>query len=185
MKPWQAVAAVVVVIALLAGASLLVFKAPSQGGSTTSTGASETSSTSAAGSNGLQLRLALNTTNLAPSNRLGITVSEYNAEATANNVTVAQLWKVDSLSLGACGTGAYPFGVAVFPGQWTPGNVSQAQPLRIYPIIPCPLLIRLVTAYLFQPTSDLAAVLPGSNASPTPMSANVTVSGEYSASSFQ
>jgi hypothetical protein len=183
MKSWVAAAAVIVVVGLLAGASLLFF-APGKAGLTTITSTSSgTSSTSVGASNGLQLRLALNTTNLTPGSRLGITVSEYNTEATANNITVAQNWKINGLSLGACGTGAYPFGVAVFQGSYTLSNVSQAQALRIYPNVPCPMLLRLVTAYVFQTMSDLAIVLPGSNTLPTPMSANVTVNGKYSDSS--
>jgi hypothetical protein len=195
MKPWLTAAAVVVVVALFAGGSILFFSAPTPGGGTTTTSTSGTSSTSVGAQNGLQLRLALNATALMPGapppgykagSRLGITVSEYNTRTTAKNVSAAQLWKINGLSLGACGTGAYPFGVAVFQGRLTSSNVSFAQPVRIYPAVPCPMLIRLVTGYLFEPTNDSAVILPSSNAVQTLMSANVTVMGNYSvASSLQ
>jgi len=100
--------------------------------------------------------------------------------ASANNVSVARQWGLNGLSLGSCGVEAYPFGVALYRGVYTAGNVSSATPLQIYPITACPMLIRLVTAYLFQPTSDLAVILPsGPNAAATPMSANVTASAVY------
>ncbi len=109
-----------------------------------------------------------------------IAADEYNTLATANNVSAAAQWGLNGLSLGSCGTDAYPFGVALYRGSYTAGNVSAATPLQIYPIIACPMLIRLVTGYLFQPTSDLAVILPGGpNATATPMSANVTATAEY------
>ena len=79
-----------------------------------------------------------------------------------------------------------PFGVAIFAGRYTSENVSQAQPLQIFPNVPCPLLIRLVTGYLFQPLNDTAVILPngnGSNATQTPMAVNVSMRGEYGAAS--
>jgi len=105
---------------------------------------------------------------------------EYNALATSNNVSEGKDWALSGLSLGACGTAAYPFGVGLYRGAYTAGNVSQATPLRIYPLVPCAMLIRLVTGYLFQPSSDLAVILPsGPNATATPMAANETATTEY------
>lgn len=48
-------------------------------------------------------------------------------------------------------------------------------------------MLRLVTGYLFQPTSDDAVILPssGSVIPVTPMTSNVTVSGDYSGGSLQ
>ncbi|MHB1868396.1 MAG: hypothetical protein ACYCPP_05565, partial [Nitrososphaerales archaeon] len=46
-----------------------------------------------------------------------------------------------------------------------------------FPITACPMYVRLVTGYLFQPQSDVAAVLPGGSV--TPMVANLTVSHVY------
>jgi hypothetical protein len=107
-------------------------------------------------------------------------VDEYNTLASSNNVSMSRQYGMNGLSLGSCGMETYPFGVALYRGVYTAGNVSQAQPLQIYPITACPMLIRLVTGYLFQPASDLAVILPsGPNAAPTPMSANVTASAVY------
>jgi hypothetical protein len=178
MNSWRTAVVVVVVAVLLAAASLLYIGAPSHTAARQSPG-----STSTSASGGLQLRLAVNSTDLPPGGRLLISVSEFNAGAQPDNVSAATLWKASGLSVGECGNSLYPFGVALYQGRYTPENVSQAEPVRIYPIVPCPLFIRLITGYLFQPMSDSATVLPGSGA-PTPMAANVTVSGEYSGSSL-
>jgi hypothetical protein len=174
-----------VVIVLIAAAFLVNMQ---QGASTTSTG-SQTSTTvvltggsSTNASEKLQLRLSVNASTGGPNAALTIRINadEYNTFAAANNVSVGSSWRLNGLSLGECGTGTYPFGVALYPGVYTTGNVSEAVPLRIYPVVACPALIRYVTGYLFQPTSDLAVVLPsGPNATATPMSANVTATTEY------
>lgn len=188
MKPWEAAVAVIVV-AILVGTTVLLYP-PAAKSETSSSPTSSTSSsgTSTIGSNGLQLRLALNATSLLPGASLGVTVSEFNTEATANNVTKGALWAVQGLSLSACEgeeNSVYPFGIAVYQGRYSAANVSQGTPLQIFPVVPCPMFIRLVTGYLFQPTSDSAVVLPSSGAAPTPMDANVTVSGEYSGASLK
>jgi hypothetical protein len=174
----------VVVIVLLAGTFLVVM----QLGASTTTESQSSTSVGTGGSyvnapQNLQLRLSVNASSTGGSHgnmTVSIRVDEYNTLATANNVSKATQWGLDGLSLGACGTQIYPFGVALYSGTYTAANVSKAEPLQIYPVVPCPMLIRLITAYLFQPTSDLAVVLPsGPNATATPMSANVTATAVY------
>lgn len=178
----------VVVIVLLAGGFLVA----TQQGATTST-ASSTESQSATstltggtGTNtpqGLQLQLSVNASSSGGANgnaTIQIRVDEYNTLASANNVSAATRWALNGLSLSSCGKEAYPFGVALYRGLYAAGNVSAATPLQIYPITACPMYIRLVTAYLFQPASDLAVILPsGPNSPATPMLANVTATTVY------
>ena len=146
--------------------------------STTNTTAQENQTTS---SNGLQLQLSVNVTSITSGESVLITVGEYNTLMTPNNLSAAQKWGVNGLSLGPCGNEyAQPFGVAVFQGLYTTQNLSQGNPLRIFPILACPMYIRLVTGYLFQPQSNVAAVLPGGSATNgIPMVANLTVSHVY------
>jgi hypothetical protein len=179
----QVFALSVVVVALVAGAFLVTTQ---QGATSTASESSTTVQTSGSYTNsaqGLELRLTVNESSAAGSGvnaTVFISVEEYNTLGTANNVSKATEWGLQGLSLGPCGTQAYPFGVALYSGTYTAANVSQATPLQIYPIVPCPLFIRLVTGYLFQPASDMAVVLPsGPNATATPMSANVTATGVY------
>ena len=174
----------VVVIVLLAGAFLV----STQQGATTGTSSQSSTSVATSGSHtsasqNLELRLSVNASSTGgPSGNVTvfISVDEYNTLAVANNVSKATEWGLQGLSLGPCGIQAYPFGVAVYGGTYTAGNVSQATPLQIYPLVPCPLFIRLVTGYLFEPSSDMAVVLPsGPNATATQMSANVTATTVY------
>jgi hypothetical protein len=178
-----AVALSTIVVILVAAAFLVTM----QQGATISTESQSSTTVGTGGSyvnapQNLQLRLAVNASTGSQSGgvAINITASEYNTLAAANNVSMASQWKLDGLSLGACGTEVYPFGVALYRGSYTVENVSGVQPLQIYPVVPCPLMIRYVTGYLFQPASDLAVVLPsGPDATATPMSANVTATTEY------
>lgn len=177
----------VVVIVLLAGGFLVATQLGASTSTTSVTQSQSSTSTTTGGSAantslGLQLRLSVSASSGGTSGNatIQIGVDEYNTLASANNVSMSRQYGMSGLSLGSCGMATYPFGVALYRGVYTAGNVSQAQPLQIYPITACPMLIRLVTGYLFQPTSDLALILPtGPNAAATPMSANVTASAVY------
>ena len=132
----------------------------------------------------LQLRLSLNATTLAPGQTFSITVSEYNTLTTTNNVTAASSWDLDGLELGPCGH-SYgptqgPLGVEVFYGHYAEANVSQAEPLSIYPFpVACPQFIRLITGFYFQPLSDNAYWLPSFGGNGTAVAGSVAVSNEY------
>jgi len=179
---------VVLVTAVYVGIQQGVLTGPPASSTSTSTTTLTTVTSTSSGGvgsspNGLQLQLRVNASSSAASHATSfqIRASEYNALGTANNVTAGNAWSINGLSLGACGTEAYPFGVALYRGSYTFNNASAATPLRIYPVVPCPMLIRYVSGYLFQPMSDLAVVLPsGPNGLTTPMSANLTASAEYS-----
>lgn len=174
----------VLVAVLLAGAILVTVQqgattsTESRSATTLQTGGSYTSS-----SQDLELRLSVNASSTGGSDSnvtVSIGVSEYNMLPAPNNVSAETEWGLDGLALGPCGRQAYPFGVAIYSGAYTAGNVSQATPLQIYPLVPCPMFIRLVTGYLFQPSSDMAVILPsGPNATATQMSANVTATATY------
>jgi hypothetical protein len=131
----------------------------------------------------LQLRLSANASFSGGTDgnvTVQMKVDEFNTfPALVDDVQATNLYALNSLSLSSCGNGAYPFGVAIFVGKYTATNVTLATPLRIYPTVPCPLDLRNITAYLFQPGSDLAQVLPSSTNATTPMLANVTASSDY------
>ena len=184
-----AVVAIILVGAFYVGTQEgIVTGPPSSSGSTSSTSSltsttSMTTSGGAGSASGLQLQLAVNASSNAASNSVTfqIRATEYNTLAAMNNVSASRQWALSGVSLGTCGTEVYPFGMAIYSGTYTSANASAATPLRIYPVVACPLLIRLVTGYLFEPTSDMAIILPsGSGSTPTLMSANVTANAEYS-----
>ena len=126
---------------------------------------------------GLLLRLELNSSRITSGATLGINVSDYNPSSVELNLPRETAWALDGLSTGGCPSLYYSFGIAVFQGRYTSANVSQAVSLRIFPVIPCPMLVRYITGYLFQPMSDNATVLPGTGE--VPMAAGVSVSGTY------
>ncbi|MGD0318858.1 MAG: hypothetical protein ABSB56_04090 [Nitrososphaerales archaeon] len=123
------------------------------------------------------VRLELNGSRIASGATLGIIVSDYNPSTTELNLSKESAWALDGLSTGGCPSLYYPFGIAVFQGRYTSANVSQAVPLQIFPVVPCPLLVRYITGYLFQPMSDNATVLPGTGE--VPMETWVSVGGTY------
>lgn len=135
----------------------------------------------------LQLRLSVNASFTGGTDgnvTIQMKVDEYNTfPGLVDDVPAASLWALDGLSLGSCGNGVYPFGAALYIGKYAAANVTDASPLRIYPTVPCPLDLRNISAYLFQPGSDLAQVLPSSSNATTPMLANVTATGVYGSGS--
>jgi len=187
LKSTLVFAAAVVVATLVAGTFLLT----TQPGATSTTSVSstsvQTSGSYTSASQSLELRLSVNASSTGGPDgnvTVSIAVDEYNTLAAANNVSKATDWGLQGLALGSCDAQTYPFGAALYTGTYTAGNVSQATPLQIFPRVPCPLFIRLITGYLFQPASDLAVVLPsGPNATATRMSANVTARAVYASPS--
>ncbi len=131
--------------------------------------------------NGLQLQVSVNSTNITPGEPLQINISEYNTLSTTNDVIAATNWGVTGLALSTCqNINEQPFGIAVYQGNYTSLNISQATPLTLFAAVPCPLVIRLITEYDFLPHSINAAIMPGGDiTSPTLMSATVTVNGTY------
>lgn len=127
---------------------------------------------------GLRLFLAINATEVTQGQRVLVKIGEYNTLSTANNVSRAQAWGVDGLRTNSCYSSLYPFGIAIFQGRYALGNVSDARPLQIFPVVPCPLVIRYISGYMFSPQSDAAVVLPGTGAA-LPMLADVTITGFY------
>ena len=152
-----------------------------RGTTTSQTTTTTLTTTSISPENGLKLLVSVNTNSLTPGQPLQININEFNTLSTDNNVTAATNWGVNGLAIGACpNLNTLPFGVAVFQGDYDAQNISQGTPLEIYGAVPCPQLIRLITGYDFPPDSSNAGIMPGGDlASPTPMSATVTVNGVY------
>jgi hypothetical protein len=136
--------------------------------------------TSVDSQHGLQLRLSLNANEMVgEGGSILVNASEFNSQSGPNNVTKSDQWLVQT-TLGACpNVYVQPFGVAVYAGYYTSQNVSQGAQLQIFPITACPMFLRLVTGYEFQPSSDLATVLPGSGT--TPMTGSVDINSTYAA----
>jgi len=107
-----------------------------------------------------------------------VNVTEFNTLSSLNEVNESGQWQIQAALSSCPNTNVQPFGIAVYKGHYTAQNVSQGTQLQIFPITACPMYIRLVTGYLFQPNSDLATVLPGSGLAP--MTGSVDFNGTYS-----
>jgi len=143
------------------------------------TGSTPGLSVSVASFQGLRLDVAMNSTTILSGGAVQVTLSEFNTFSTSNNVSSFDRWATQ-VALGPCeNIYVQPFGIAVFAGHLDEQNLSQSQQLRIYPEVACPLFVRLVTGYEFQPLSDRATILPGS-AAPSPLVGSVNVGMLYS-----
>ena len=174
LKTWQAIGTIAVV-ALALGLALVV---PASTGTTTTATTSSAASAGSTGANGLLLGFSVNVTSISQGQHFGMTISEFNTLSRTNNVSEASAWVVQG-STQACPDGFYPFGVSVFQGHYAENNVTMVTPLQIFPITPCPMFVRLITGYVFQPLSLNASVLPGSSNQTTAMQALVTVGTNY------
>ncbi|MDA4135902.1 MAG: hypothetical protein OK449_02730 [Thaumarchaeota archaeon] len=162
-----------------ATSSLTTSTDSSSTGTTTGTSTSGQQSTYANSRDGLQLRLSINSTTITTTGAIAVNVSEYNTLSIVNNVTESSGWQIQAALSSCPNTNVQPFGIAVYQGYYAAQNVSQGSQLQIFPITACPMFIRLVTGYVFQPQSDTATIQPGSGASPTSMTSVVTVTGTY------
>ena len=163
------VAGVIVVVAL--ATILAVYPA-----GTTITGGQR--SVSAASSDGLQLTLQISGSQIQQGGSVTINVTETNTNTKPLNMSASTAWPVEGLRMNACYSSVYPFGVAVYKGHYAQENLSSAARLNLYPLVPCPLYIRYISGYYFQPNSSQALVLPGSGAG-MPMASGVVASGNY------
>ena len=111
-------------------------------------------------SNGLKLELSMNATKIQAGQGLNVSISEYNTQAEANNVTASNGWPIADLSDGPCGTLNYPIGFAVFQGYYTGSNISSAKSLQLYApgVYFCPMILTGIKSYGFGAHSSTAVV---------------------------
>jgi len=123
---------------------------------------------------GLDLTLALNSTQIQKGQSIDVTISEQNTLNATNTVNASSLWPVTCLGIGPCGAMNDPVGFAIYAGYYTASNISSAQPLEIYAPgeYACPMILLDIASYTFEPLSSQATINTGVTASPT----NFTVS---------
>jgi hypothetical protein len=135
---------------------------------TISTDTSDVNSATLKSANGLSLSLSLDSTTYQPGQQVDIVIDEKNTLGITNKLNASEKWPVRGIRVGPCGTLNYPFGVAIFQGNYTVANVSSATPLQIYEpgIYHCPMILAGIFSYGFQPLSDTAAIfqMPESDA---------------------
>jgi len=109
---------------------------------------------------GLELTLSLDSKTYQSGQQVGIDIDEKNTLSKTNTINSSTKWPVSGLRVGPCGTLNYPFGIAVFQGNYTAANISSATPLQIYEpgTYMCPMILSDTSSYVFQPLSDNAAI---------------------------
>jgi len=75
---------------------------------------------------------SLNSTEMSQNQAIRVTVSDRNSLLFADELSLSRDWRVPSLPQGSCVSDEYPFGIAVFQGLYTIGNVSSARVLKLY-----------------------------------------------------
>ena len=138
--------------------------------------------------NGLSLSLSLGSTSYNSMQQVTIIIDETNTLSKTNSVSASDKWPLSGLNVSSCGTLNYPFGVAIFQGYYTSGNISSATPLRIFyssATYTCPMILSDINRYAFQPSSDVAAIFQTSGTNPVlteNMNAEVQTNGYWLAS---
>jgi hypothetical protein len=110
---------------------------------------------------GLNLSLSLDSATYQPGQTVNIAVDEINTLTKTNNVSAAGNWVFPGFSVGPCGTLNYPFGIAIFQGYYTAGDLSSLTPLKLNnpdAVYNCPMIPAEISTYAFQPSGDTADV---------------------------
>jgi hypothetical protein len=138
--------------------------------------------------NGLSLSLSLGSTSYNSVQQVTIVIDETNTLSNTNSVSASDKLPLSGLNVSSCGTLNYPFGVAVFQGYYTSGDISSATPLRIFnstATFGCPMVLSDINRYAFQPSSDVAAIFQSSGTNPVEtenMNAEAQTNGYWMAS---
>jgi hypothetical protein len=128
---------------------------------------------------GLSLSLYLDSKTYQQGQQVNIVVNEKNTLKTTNIIASSTKWPISGLRVGPCGTLNYPFGFAIFQGNYTAANVSTATPLQIYQpaTYTCPMIMGDISSYVFQPLSDTASVFQTSES--TAVFSNMAMNTEF------
>jgi hypothetical protein len=149
---------ILTVIALLLG--MLATGCSQTSTTTTATEFNNVNSASIKSGNGLSLSVSLDAKTYQSGYAITIIITEYNTLSKTNKRPIADKWPIKGLSDGICGTDNFPFGIAIFQGNYTADNISTATPLILDNpniIVPdCMPSVFNFTAYDFKPSSDIA-----------------------------
>jgi hypothetical protein len=133
-----------------------------QTSTTTTTEFNNVNSVSKKFANGLSLSISINPQLIKPGYPIHIVITESNILSKRNNLHISDKWPIKGLSDGICGTENFPFGVAVFQGDYTVDNISTATPLILENpniiVQGCMPTVFNITAYNFKPSSDIAVL---------------------------
>ncbi len=181
MKRDEATLVLVIALILVAGLALVELSYSNQVPSSSAFALSASSQSV----RDLNLTLSVNATIIHVGHSVSIGVAERNTLPQANNVSSAKDWPLTGLAIGPCGPLNGPMGIQVMKGYYVADNVTDGKPIELYNPAPrsCPMILSEISAFDFQPSSDVASVIGG--CSPNPcftqnMSSTISAGGYWS-----
>ncbi len=134
---------------------------------------------------GLSLTLALNAKAYQPGSEISIIVDEQNTLSTENRVRISYDWRLNGLVTSTfCNTNNYPFGVAVYAGDYPSDKLAKLKPVYIsdprimYHCIAGP---TNYFTYIFKPLSNIIW-LRADGAELSPMKDEIKIHGYWTQS---
>jgi len=115
---------------------------------------------------GIRLIMSLNASTIHVGGTVNYSARADNTRPSENNVSSASNWAIPRLISTACGTSPTdsPIAYAIVPGYYVSDNISKAPSIN-YGMM-CTTVMGGVTAYSFQPSSDIASVIGNCNPNP-------------------
>ena len=113
---------------------------------------------------GLRLALALNATTYHPGTDIFIVLDEQNTLSSENKVRISYTWRLnDMVTSTPCNPANYPFGVAVYQGDYPADKLVKIKPLYLFDprnIYHCAAGPSINFTYVFKPLSDIISLRP-------------------------
>jgi hypothetical protein len=106
-------------------------------------------------SSALKLSLVTNSTTIRSGQAIGIDISLNNTSSKPLTLSSQDNWPINGLGLGGCSF--LPVGIAIAHGYYTEHNMTDAKPLSLYFLPPCPSALG-IKSFTFQPMSDQITV---------------------------
>ena len=115
--------------------------------------------------NGLSLNLSLDAKTYYLGQKVQISLDEKNTQSKTNSIPAAENWPLNGLiiTLSLCQSEDYPFGIAVYQGDLSSSELSNAVPVHLYNmngLFSCVTPFVHPTSYSFKPGSDIADLTP-------------------------
>jgi hypothetical protein len=131
---------------------------------------------------GLSLTLSLNAATYQPGAYIFIVLDEQNTLSSENKVRISYTWRLnDMVTSTPCNPANYPFGVAVYQGDYTADTLAKIKPLYIFDprnMYHCIAGPSIYFTYVFKPLSDLI-ILRSDDAELNTMKDEIKINGYW------
>ena len=104
----------------------------------------------------LHLSLSTNSTTIQSGQSIWIDISLNNTSSEPLTLATQDHWPINGIGLGGCSF--LPVGIAIADGHYTENNMTDAKPLSLYFLPPCPPGMPEIKSFTFQPMSNQITV---------------------------